>query len=571
MSTLSSSHPAWWPKSDKSSHSKQPTKFNLASAIGLKPKKPQPPPLTITDAPRIPASVVPIPAPSPTARRPASGSVSSAKSIEPKTPKTPEDALHPRRGSLLTLSDPDPFAARAVAVHSPSDPNRLLAFSNSSLLAHETKSPEGMNRVSYASSSSHSFRLGSDLSPMSIGSPISDAGSSYIKPKRSRHNLRGKETSVDSTTWLSNLGIDYNRFSQPDPPPKPRPAMRARGMTDAGIERRQLSLSRPTAPPNSELPPPPSLGHNSAGSTSSTSLTFSTEFASSPRTRTIDLGETQSSSRSTHRTLKKSVSHQSIKRGQPSPPVAPPPPETKPPRKQRSFHRLPVQAVPLHLPIAEQRAEPSLSARKRLFSTSSGRRPSTATIDTRSLNGSTAAEPSATSSYWIDTDQPPRSPTSTHHEYTPQQIIDFGTDYGHGLSPSPPFGSGRSRSNSDHPSVRKSSVSDHDLYYPMATPPPPMMTSLPPPPRRTRPRAPPPLSRSHSDVVTPLPPPPRKNLRPKVSADKRQSLMRKPSFLDIDDDVDREPAPAPSMLRQGSFLDLTRGSFESERSEDDGF
>lgn len=459
----------------------------------------------------------------------------------------------------------------------------------------------------------------------------------FLLARRSSHNLRGNEASAD-TTWLSSFGVDHNRLSQPDPPPKPRPVMRARGMTDAGIERtnflrndpvitraassssqnlarRQLSLSRPTAPPNSEIPLPPrspadklALGHNSAGSTSSTSLTFSTEFTSSPRAnqRTIDLSDTPP--RPTHRTLKKSISHQSIKRAQPpasSPPSAPLPQVIKAPRKQRSFHRLPVQAVPLQLPLSDQRAEPS--TRKRLFSTSSSRRPSTANTlaeDARSITGSTAApEPLAATSYWVDTDQPPRSPVSVY-EYTPQQIMspaemlqveasvdagyhrsrvssinsvstmqsDFGAESSHhGLSPAPSFGGARARSNSDHPSVRKSSVSEQDLlYYPISPQPssPPVMAGLPPPPRRAKQRAPPPLSRSHSDVVTPLSPPPRKNLRPKASVEermqKRKSIMRKPSFLEIDDPVDREP----QMLRQGSFLDLTRGSFDSTRSED---
>jgi hypothetical protein len=46
----------------------------------------------------------------------------------------------------------------------------------------------------------------------------------------------------------------------------------------------------------------------------------------------------------------------------------------------------------------------------------------------------------------------------------------------------------------------------------------------------------------------------------------RQSIMRKPSFLDIEDEMDKDPPPA--LPRQASFLDLTRGSFESVRSID---
>jgi hypothetical protein len=136
-----------------------------------------------------PAPRRPYTAPSVAIGRAPSNSVSSSRSradsIEPntpKSPKTPEDPAQIRRGSLLTLSDADPFAARVVSVHSPTDPNRLSAFSNSSV--KDTKSDESANRVSYASSSSlsHSFRLGGDLSPRSIVSPVSESGSlSYMK------------------------------------------------------------------------------------------------------------------------------------------------------------------------------------------------------------------------------------------------------------------------------------------------------------------------------------------------------------------------------------------------------
>jgi len=68
--------------------------------------------------------------------------------------------------------------------------------------------------------------------------------------------------------------------------------------------------------------------------------------------------------------------------------------------------------------------------------------------------------------------------------------------------------------------------------------------------------------------MAPLSPPPRKNIRPKISVEERmhrQSILRKPSFLDIDDEMDKEPV---LMRRQDSFLDLTRGSFDSVRSVD---
>ncbi|KAJ6575322.1 hypothetical protein B0H19DRAFT_637082 [Mycena capillaripes] len=690
---------SWWSLAQKSpsssqvfpekphSHSKQSgIKFNtLATAMGFKQKKSHPPPLTIHEPyppvrtvvtppatrllPRTDASPRrPYTAPTTAIGRAPSNSVSSfvsrTDSIEPNSPKTPEDPAQVRRGSLLTLSDADPFAARVVSL----DPNRLSAFSNSSANDRKSSSNDSANRVSYASSSSQSFRLGGDLSPLSTVSPVSDPGSSsYMKlsNKLSGPSLRRKDISSDS--WLSDLGGDANRLSQPDPPPKPRPAMRARGMTDGGIERtsflrsdpfisrpvpspkssspippsRKTSLSRPTPPPNQDLPPPPSYteqrapARDSGGSGSSTSLTFSTEAGSvSPRPKekkqayqvspkSVESGWDMDVPR---RTLKKSISHQSLsKRGQSISSTSSstvPLPETPPlkvPRKQRSFqqHRLPIPAVPLQLPLSDQRASDPVvvSTRKRLFSGSSGRRPSQSTLaltdDARSLNTAPEPEPAASTSCWIDTDAPPRSP----QEYTPQQIMspeemlqveasveaayhqlprartgsivsastamsDF-FEYDFGLSPVSTFGGGRKRSNSDHPSVRSgTTTSEQDMYYHALAPQPPsppILMSLPPPPRRTKSRTSS-LSRTHSElVVTPLSPPPRNNstgIRAKASVSveqriHRQSIMRKPSFLDIEDEMDKEPPPP--LPRQASFLDLTRGSFDSTRSEDSDY
>jgi len=64
----------------------------------------------------------------------------------------------------------------------------------------------------------------------------------------------------------------------------------------------------------------------------------------------------------------------------------------------------------------------------------------------------------------------------------------------------------------------------------------------------------------------------------------RRSIMKKPSFLEIDDDVDSESNDemeslvdvsleqiTASPIMEGSFLDLDRGnSFDSWRSDDDG-
>lgn len=283
------------------------------------------------------------------------------------------------------------------------------------------------------------------------------------------------------------------------------------------------------------------------------------------------------------------------------------------PRKQRSFHRLPVPAVPLQLPATE----PSQPGRKRLFSSSSSRRPSQSSPvadDVRSLYGTEPERISLTSaSYWIDTDQP-QTPT---HEYTPQQIMSpaemlqveasVDASYHHprprgdsivsasalsdvehdfGFSPPSLHGASRRQSDIDHrdPSVRSMPVSPAAaMYYPTLTPEPPsppILMSLPPPPRRTKSRTSSVSSHAQSDAVSPLSPPPRRVLRPKVSAEKRmhrQSLLRKPSFLDIDDEGDRDHSPPsvvtrqrpPAMVtRQHSFLDLTRESFDSMRSDD---
>ncbi|KAJ7040406.1 hypothetical protein C8F04DRAFT_1391871 [Mycena alexandri] len=688
-STLSHDSPrSWWSLAQKSpspapdfpsekphSHSKQSgIKFNtLATAMGFKPKKSHPPPLTLrpTIATATPTTTLLAPRMEPHMRRPntapsvgigraPSNSVSSSRSrpdsIEPSTPKTPDDLPQSRRGSLLTLSDSDPFAARVVSLHSPSDPNRLSAFSNSSV--NETKSNELVNRVSYASSSSQSFRLGGDLSPLSILSPASEAGSPYMRlsNKISGHSLRRK----NDETWLSNLGAESNRFSQPDPPPKPRPVMRARGMTDAGIEQRtnflrsdpfisrspkssstgyqasspslparQISLSRPAPPPIHDLPPPPTSaddrvqGRHSAGTASTSSLTFSSEFSPiSPRAK----GKQQAYDASPkadesgwepeaprHRTLKKAISHQSLKRNQSSSSMSIPGPSTAPlpdiaplkVRKQRSFHqpRLPVPAVPLQFPLSEQRTPDSAqSTRKRLFSASSSRRPSQSTLaladDPRPATS--PAELTQSISCWIDTDQPPSSPSMSAHEYTPQQIMspaemlqveasvdaayqrprtgsilsarsalsDFETDFG--LSPSSTFGGGRKRSTSVRSNA--TSMTEGHEYYAQSLAPqppsPPILMSLPPPPRRP---ARPSISRSQSDVVhTPLSPPPRKNVRPKISVEERMhrhSIMKKSSFLNFEDETDKDP-PHRSLPTKASFLDLTRGSFDSMRSDD---
>lgn len=154
--------------------------FNtFASAMGFKSKKH--PSLTIQDPPLPTRAVISQPTgghymPN-SVNRPPSKSVSSTQSkLDSLEPRTPVDKQHDPRRSLLTLSDLDPFAGRGFSVpHTPSDPNRLSAYSNASIpeLLSKNTEPPIFNRVSYASSSSHSNQHGNELSP--INPPLSMA------------------------------------------------------------------------------------------------------------------------------------------------------------------------------------------------------------------------------------------------------------------------------------------------------------------------------------------------------------------------------------------------------------
>ncbi|KAG5644616.1 hypothetical protein DXG03_008094 [Asterophora parasitica] len=299
--------------SDKSS---RPGGLNsIAAALGFKSKKH--PTLAVQDSQ--PISRPPPPAPpiidTQFSNRPQSKSVSSTRSrVDSSGPQTPVDFHAQREGrqSLLTLSDADPFAVRSLssAPHTPSDPDRLSAYSNGSIPDFVSK---GIERVSYASSSSQSNLHGSELSP---GAP-DKAVPKKPKPKKSMGSLNKKQsfTAVDQalgSAWeslrqtnkssmpkstSSTTLTDKNRFRQSDTTPTQRPPMRARGMTDSGaVQRpgvvppqgagpsapaehrspnppstaltpsprviiRQPSVSRigmpPSAPPKHELPPPP--------------------------------------------------------------------------------------------------------------------------------------------------------------------------------------------------------------------------------------------------------------------------------------------------------------------------
>ncbi|KAL1748982.1 hypothetical protein HDZ31DRAFT_28642 [Schizophyllum fasciatum] len=552
-STYSSSDPrGWWPSKPASKDPvRRPTpdkrdsqpkvpgnKFNtLASALGLKSAK-RPPALAIEQPPPALQSPLSPKPPRKYANRPPSKSVSSTRSrtdsIEPRTPPDLYQDPVGKRQSLLTLSDLDPFAARTIVhPHSPSDPNRLSAYSNSSVPEYVSKKLEARaptHRSSYASSSS-TYTGDTGSSPTMSPVPSAD-GHAKISNARLPGNLHRKASLLAGDGSLGSAWENMNssqtlkepRLSQPDPTSLiSRPPTRPRGMTDVGtslrhkfvprddavpkiappppavprtsprVVIRQASASRivagpSTAPPAADLPPPPSHALDDTDFASNLSDKHDSPndvfFASptswegrplSPRERekrpwerdfqplggydadrSLSLGSRSSGSQPP-RTLKKSLSHQALVKKTPLPAVPTPPPERdaeKQPRKQRSFHhpRTPVsspQSTNVSLPgtpeasTADHRRSGPSSTRKRLFSGSSMRRPSTsqgpeAEEDVRSVFSLPIAAEHVqraplslsafqpTSSFWDEgTSEPPRptSPPSTQKEYTPQHIM----------------------------------------------------------------------------------------------------------------------------------------------------
>ncbi|KAK0198912.1 hypothetical protein F5146DRAFT_112743 [Armillaria mellea] len=516
---------------------------------------------------------------------------------------------------------------------------------------------------------------------------------------------------------------DKNRLSQPDASHVTRPALRARGLTDSGgihppnflrrdsaqspdkasassprVIVRQASIQRmglpPSAPPTQRLPLPPpvpivdddadavlspdvSEGSASSSFTSSTREPYMANQHYIPREdrshkdTSSELDKSPLASPKAGRTLKKSISHQSLTKrgssgGSPAPPIiAADPGVEKAPRKQRSFHhaRLPM-IPPLPLPlrhnnsiapttasnsagdvtsISDKRASSSAGSatggRKRLFSGSHfGRHSASQALspeeDKRSvfslpvesdrvggssLLSQTTLSPST--SFWDEST--PDVPGSPKHEYVPQSILspaelleveaniqdalnsskrsrqrgysvvssstgaddDDYSSIPEGLSA--PFSLDTSPnlgisvpSLYSHPSTQlahPSSITSNSFFSP-PLPSDPHHISLSPPPRRSRPQTSP---AHHDNGIKPLSPPPRTKVRRKVSAEtnlRRNMMIRKPSFLDIDDEFDRdhqrvaqqEPPPKVKAKQQfhDSFLDLARESFDSSHSDD---
>ncbi|KAH6916953.1 hypothetical protein BKA70DRAFT_1251006 [Coprinopsis sp. MPI-PUGE-AT-0042] len=111
-------------------------------------------------------------------------------------------------------------------------------------------------------------------------------------------------------------------------------------------------------------------------------------------------------------------------------------------------------------------------------------------------------------------------------------------------------------------------------FTPSSSPPPVVIRSLPPPPRRARPAPPPEPDSVPSPApvkAVALPPrPPRRRANTTKSIEKgihRRSIMRKPSFLDIDDESEDEDVSIPPGSDIGdSFIDFARESFDTVRS-----
>ncbi|PPR00041.1 hypothetical protein CVT24_009050 [Panaeolus cyanescens] len=250
---------------------------SLASVIGLKSKKHHPA-LAIQQPDSLFDSATSNPV-SPTSNpRPPSKAASSTRSrVDSIEPKTPVDFQRDRRHSLLTLSDTDPFAGRPIITvpvpHIPNDPNRLSAYSNNSATDFPQKKAEPpiFNRVSYASSSSHSNHHVVDLLPSSPISPSTEP--LRLQSKRSIGSLQtrringntdtlSRQTSVTPST-TSLLGSVTKSPSKVRPSTAEstftRPGTRARGMTDGAVRQRAGFFvdtgvgARPDKPPQKSI------------------------------------------------------------------------------------------------------------------------------------------------------------------------------------------------------------------------------------------------------------------------------------------------------------------------------
>ncbi|PBL00522.1 hypothetical protein ARMGADRAFT_383093 [Armillaria gallica] len=685
------------PGSSTSSTKSSISKFNSLTSVFKSKKHPS---LAIQDPPLPPSRpVLSAVSPSDLGRsksqnvqytRPPSKSVSStlsqAESSEPRTPVDSNREMHHQ--SLLTLSDTDPFASHEYSKRSDAGIKRGSYASSSSQSNYYGDSPSFSPTSRTASSPDIPTRR--KLTSKKSGGDLCRNGSmpSSVIPAEVTRNVRDAawETLPSSgmpiTKNSSSVTLtDKNRLSQPDASHVTRPSLRARGLTDSGGIHSPKFLRRDSAQsPDKASTSSPRVIVRGSASSSFTSSTREPYMANqhyipredrSHRDTSSELEKSPLPSPKASRTLKKSISHQSLTKrgssgGSPAPPttVADPGVE-KAPRKQRSFHhaRLPM-IPPLPLPLRHNNSvAPSTTAsnsagdatsisdkrgsssggsatggRKRLFSGSHFGRHSASQVpppeeDKRSvfslpvesdrvggssLLSQTTLSPS--SSFWDEST--PDVPSSPKHEYVPQSILSpaelleleaniqdslnsskrsrqrgysvvsssTGADDDYGSIPeglSAPFSldTGPNLGISvpslySHPPTQlthPSSITSNSFFSP--PPSDPHHISLPPPPRRSRPQTSP---AHHDNGIKPLSPPPRTKVRRKVSVEanlRRNMMIRKPSFLDIDDEFDRdhqrvtpqEPPPKVNAKQQqihDSFLDLARESFDSSRSDD---
>ncbi|KAG7098962.1 hypothetical protein E1B28_000850 [Marasmius oreades] len=541
----------------------------------------------------------------------------------------------------------------------------------------------------------------------------------------SRPPVRARGMTVGIVAQRSKFLHDERELKPPSPKVNPPPtSFNHRDPTSPSprVIVRQPSLQRMglpvTAPPSQKLPPPP-LANDQLEDRPATPRRTRRDSVSSifsslsrdtgmhnqhyiPRSKTRDGTSLTSEERAdSSMMLKRAVSQQSLKGT-----ITPSKTDTsveKVPKKQRSFHQIRVPVPPMPTPlrhtststhegpqVTESKRDslsnsnnPPNPVRKRLFSGSSMRRPSTSQFtvpedDTRSVfsipietdyvsrasrkSTGPAQQSIQVSSFWDEVD-PPSSPQPSLMDYTPMQIMSpaemlkleasvqesmevtrsrglsiasasstFTSESEHtpsimsvtsqslgiSLTSNPP-GPSRSHSmlvprNEDsisctsvRPSTSQGSPmvglkSCNDCSTNEPSPNPSEVVSLSPPPRPRRKTHHPPLvdhSRQINDFPTmvSLPPPPRsrsKSLRSNASASlkstptamttppvmsmTRKSIVKKPSFLHIDDDqVDHTratKAPEPQLRasiifkHEDSFLDFARDSLDTLQSDE---
>ncbi|EIN13994.1 hypothetical protein PUNSTDRAFT_48860 [Punctularia strigosozonata HHB-11173 SS5] len=224
------------------SYRRVPSASKLANAFGLGKSKKQQPELAIQDPPdssRPPASPFIQTAlrhqqeerPVRLGRPPARSVSTVATEAEPRTPS---DAGR-NRGSVLTLSDPDPFAAHVVSPTAPQDRSRLSAYSDKSQWDQKARKPIP-DRLSYASgSSSLSYHTGESSGSGKTRSRNIEARQPCAEPSKLASASRVMDISQSTSRQAASSTLtDANRRSNPPPATATRPPLRPRGKTESG-------------------------------------------------------------------------------------------------------------------------------------------------------------------------------------------------------------------------------------------------------------------------------------------------------------------------------------------------